>query len=227
MLRCGSAMSELYITKQAVWTEPTPDDAEAFANLKAEFPGRSARRMTRLGMMLSHVLRQLDVKEASSVVYATTYSEICTIEKFLDSFPYPSPQAFQTSIHPGGVEQYLIQNKQPIREFYPLAGGADLLIRALSTAQLCAEANVILCGGEERGTWLLETGISSRTSYAWALQLSQTRTEDTIGVIRWQGLEESEGSLGLIPGLLCALISQQPFRHEGATGGQLELVWNG
>jgi len=219
-------MRELYINKQAVWTEPAVDDAEALAELKAGFPGRSARRMTRLGMQLSQVLREMAIGEACSLVYATSYSETCTIEKFLDSFPYPSPQAFQTSIHPGGVEQFLIQNKQAVTEFFPLAGEGDLLFRALETALLCAGETVVLCGGEERGSWLKGSGISSETNYAWALATQRTRSDATVGRIAWHGLAEAEGDASVLPGFVAALQSQTAYRYRAPAGGEMELDWS-
>jgi len=219
-------MSELYIQRKAVWTEPTLNDAEALATLQAEFPGRSARRMTRLGMQLSHVLRQMEIDEASSLVYATSYSETCTIEKFLDSFPFPSPQAFQTSIHPGGVEQFLIQNKQSITEFFPLAGEDDLLIRSLDTVLLCSGQNVILCGGEELGTWLAASGVSAKANYAWALELQQQPSDGSIGRISWQGLSTAVGDPAIITNFIEALQSQSAFHYHAPEGGQLELSWS-
>lgn len=219
-------MNELWIVKKAVWTEPTADDADALTELKAGFPGRSARRMTRLGMQLSQVLGQLEVKEASSLVYATSYSETCTIEKFLDSFPYPSPQAFQTSIHPSGVEQFLIRKQQPVTEFFPLAGGGDLLFRALETALLCAGESILLCGGEERGTWLRETGISSEMNYAWAVELRRDPGGGSLGRIAWQGLAEAEGDANLMASFLQALLSQSAYHYNAPEGGELELSWN-
>ncbi len=218
-------MNKLSILKKAVWTEPSLNDEAAFAELKSEFPGRSARRMTRLGMQMSHVLRAMPITEASSLVYATSYSETCTIEKFLDSFPYPSPQAFQTSIHPGGVEQYLIQNKQAVREFLPLAGKSDLLFRALSTSLLCQSETVILCGGEERGTWLSDTGVSSEANYAWALELQAETQSGAIGEIRWQGLAEDAGDVTIMPRFLDALSNERSFRYEGGSGAEMELSW--
>lgn len=219
-------MNELYILKKAVWAEPTSNDAEALAELKAGFPGRSARRMTRLGMQLSNVLRELEIDEACSLVYATTYSETCTIEKFLDSFPFPSPQAFQTSIHPGGVEQFLIQNKQAVTELFPLAGEKDLLFRSLDTALLCVGETLILCGGEERGTWLIENGVSSETSYAWAIKAQTQPCEAALGRIVWQGLAEAEGDFDLIPAFIQALQTQSAYRYEAPEGGEMELIWN-
>jgi len=228
MRRCGLAMNKLYIIKQALWVEPAHNDPEALANLKAEFPGRSARRMTRLGMQMSHVLRGMSMSEACSLVYATSYSETQTIEKFLDSFPFPSPQAFQTSIHPGGVEQFLIQNKQSIHEFFPLAGGPDLLFRALQTALLCTGPRIIICGGEEAGTWLLEAGVSSESNYAWALELSRevAAGEDVLGVLAWSALAGGEGTGELLPDFLTALQNSEPYQYRSADGSELELNWS-
>lgn len=225
MQLCGLPMSELYIRKKAVWTEPSLNDSEALATLKSEFPGRSARRMTRLGMQLSHVLRGLEIDESCSLVYATSYSEICAIEKYLDSFPYPSPQGFQTSIHPSAVEQFLIQNKQAITEFFPLAGKEDLLFRALDLALLCQGERIILCGGEERGTWFSEVGVSSESNYAWALELSAQATADSIGCIAWSHLAEAEGETAVIIDFLKALQAEEDYVYDSADGGKMELNW--
>jgi len=228
MRRCGLAMNKLYIMKKALWVEPSPNDPDALAALKAEFPGRSARRMTRLGMQMSHVLRGMSLSEESSLVYATRFSETQTIEKFLGSFPFPSPQAFQTSIHPGGVEQFLIQNKQSIREFFPLAGGTDLLFRALQTAMLCRGSRIIICGGEETGTWLQEAGASSESNYAWALELTGAAkaSENVLGRLTWIELAGAEGASELLPDFFTALQNSKPYRYRSAEGSELELNWS-
>ncbi len=226
MQPCGLPMSELYIKKKVLWTEPEMNDPEAFAALKSEFPGRSARRMTRLGMQLSHVLRELAIDESCSLVYATSYSETCAIEKFLESFPFPSPQAFQTSIHPSGVEQFLIQNKQPITEFFPIAGEDDLLFRSLETAQLCQSETIILCGGEERGTWLTDLGVSCQTNYAWALELSTQPIADAVARLTWSGLAEAEGDAAIIVNFLKALEAEEDFHYSASNGGKMELSWS-
>lgn len=218
-------MIELYIENKAWWSEPQVDDTEAFADLKAFFPGRSARRMTRLGMMLSYVLKELSFETVDGLVYCTTYSETCTIEKFLDSFPYPSPQAFQTSIHPSGVEQFMIQHKQAIEEYFPLAGGDDLLLRGLSTVSLCQSQRVILCGGEERGTWLLDKAISSTRNYAWALALNRLETDRTIGRICLHGLGSDAGAGHLMADFIQSLQENRPFAYRPSSGTHLELSW--
>jgi len=218
-------MNELFIKRTAVWTEPAVGDPEALAELKASFPGRSARRMTRLGMQVSHVLKQLEVEGNFSLIYASSYSESLTIEKFLDSFPYPSPQAFQTSIHPSGVEQFLIQNKRSIGEFFPLAGEPTILLRALDTALLCSGETVVLCGGEERGSWLVDTGVSAEHNYAWAIEVSRTKDASMTGRIHWAGLSSEEGGQSLIFDFIEALQEKKAYRYNAPNGGQLELSW--
>lgn len=227
MRRCLFFMNELYIARTSVWTEEGPDDSQALAELKAELPRKAARRMTRLGMQMSHVLKDLSIGETSSVVYATTYSESCMIEKYLDSFPYPSPQGFQTSIHPSGVEQYLIPSKKPVLEFFPLAGEAGLMLRALDTVNLCSGEALVLCGGEERGTWLLEQGLSSEENYAWAMELSREKNADSIGVVRWSGFRNIQASELKIPAVVDAIQGRRSleFSEDGAT--YFELNWSG
>lgn len=218
-------MNELFIKKVRIWVEPEDDDGAALAALAEVFGKRVTRRMTRLGMMVSAVLKDMSVTADSSIVYATIYAETCAIEKFLRSFPYPSPQLFQTSIHPSAVEQYLIQNRQPVREFFPLAGERTLLPRALDCVRLCTGETRILCGGEERGTWLRGTGISSELNYAWALELS-TDSAAAVGVIRWAddgGLCDYED---MVPQFLEALEQQDPLRIGDSEDRYLELSWS-
>ena len=118
--------------------------------------------------MVGGALSRLDPGLEDALVYASGYAESCALEGFLDSFPTPSPTLFQTSIHPSGVQQLLIGRQRSVREFLPLSGGPLLGFHALRTAFLSRSARVLLCGGEERGTWLLEHGLASDRTFAFA-----------------------------------------------------------
>lgn len=217
-------MNKLWIHQARTWTERNPESPDELDALKAGFGARVARRMTRLGMMMSDVLSELEIAEPTSIVYATTYSETRAIEKFLDSFPYPSPQGFQTSIHPSGVEQFLIQRKHALDEYFPLAGGHDIFIRGLDSLLGCAHANLVYCGGEERGTWLEAMELSSRHNFAWALRLSAS-SEGAIGAITW----ESSGEFGPdfnICALVDAIRGREAFIYQNAESGRVELTWS-
>jgi hypothetical protein len=146
--------------------------AETRERLKALFPPGATRRMTQLGITLGAVLQPLAPGEDDTLVYASTYAETRALEGYLDSFPAPSPTLFQTSIHPSSVQQNLIQRQQPVREFLPVTGAENLPAQALLAALLADSPRIILCGGEERGGWLLEQGRASDRTFAFSLALS-------------------------------------------------------
>src|SRR5262249_2692787 len=137
-----------------------PPDSETAAGardrLRDKFPRTALRRMTHLGMLVGSTLEGAALSADGALVYATTFAEPRALEGFVASFPEASPMLFQTSIHPGGVQQVLIGRQQPIARLWPLAGRARLVEQALMTALLEPAANIVVAGGEERGTWLLE-----------------------------------------------------------------------
>jgi len=147
-------------------------DAATRERLKPLFPPGATRRMTQLGITLGAALRPLEPGENDTLVYASTYAETRALEAYLDSFPSPSPTLFQTSIHPSSVQQNLIQRQQAVRHFFPVTGGAELPAQALLVALLADTPRTILCGGEERGGWLLEQNRASDRTFAFALALS-------------------------------------------------------
>src|SRR5438477_267499 len=111
----------------------TETAAEARERLREKFPRAALRRMTHLGMLIGSSLDAVALTPDDALVYATTYAETRALEDFLTSFPAASPLLFQTSIHPGGVQQVLIGRQQPIARLWPLAGRARLAEHAVLT----------------------------------------------------------------------------------------------
>ena len=151
----------------------TEGAAEARERLREKFPRAALRRMTHLGMLLGSTLEGVALSASDAVVYASSYAETRALEDFLASFPAASPLLFQTSIHPGGVQQVLIGRQQPIARLWPLAGRVRLVEQALLTALMEPSPRVVLLGGEERGTWLLEQGMASDRAFAFGLVLTR------------------------------------------------------
>jgi len=170
---------------------------DARARYSSVFPGRSSRRMTHLGMLITMCLSKLKVSKETPVIYASAYGESETLERFIDSFPAASPAAFQSSIHPSAVEQALIPGKQVIDRFYPITCGPDLVGKGLECCFVLGEAEVILLGGEERGDWLCAHNLASHDSFAFGLQLSHQK--EGLGKVKLGALlsEDEESSLGL------------------------------
>jgi hypothetical protein len=165
-------MLERWIT--ALHTEDVGLEAPAATRdrLKDRFPKNATRRMSQLGLLVGAALEPLQPGYDDALVYASGYAETRALEGYLDSFPNPSPTLFQTSIHPSAIQQCLITGQRPIRQFLPLTGGACLPAEALLAAFLADTPRVILCGGEERGTWLLDHQRASDRTFAFALTLS-------------------------------------------------------
>jgi len=176
-------MLERWIT--ALHTEDVGLEAPAATRerLKDRFPKNATRRMTQLGLLMGTALEPLQPACDDTLVYASAYAETRALEAYLDSFPNPSPTLFQTSIHPSAVQQSLITHQRPLSQFIPLTGGSYLPAQALLTACLAQTPRVILCGGEERGTWLLEHGRASERTFAFALSLTAVETTHALGRI--------------------------------------------
>jgi hypothetical protein len=199
--------------------------AETRERLKALHPPGATRRMTQLGITLGAALRPLAPAAGDTIVYASTYAETRALESYLDSFPAPSPTLFQTSIHPSAVQQNLIQRQQALRHFFPVTGGDGLPAQALLVALLADSPRVILCGGEERGGWLLEQNRASDRTYAFALALSA----DPAGALGQISLSAAPSgaapSLLPLPVFFQHLRDRRPIDALVPPGRRLALRW--
>jgi hypothetical protein len=168
-------MPEAYLHALSLSDVADEDPAVTRDRLKDRFPRGATRRMTQLGLLIGSALEELVPQPDDTVVYASAFAETRALEGYLDSFPSASPTLFQTSIHPSAVQQALIGRQHAVKEFFPLTGRAHLVVHALQTALLApgiSGARVLVCGGEERGTWLLKQAVASERSFAFAFSLS-------------------------------------------------------
>ncbi len=192
--------------------------------LKDHFPRGATRRMTQLGLLVGNVLAPLNPGENDTLVYASEFAETQALEGYLDSFPTASPTLFQTSIHPSAVQQILIQRQQPVRTFFPMTGLTRLVAQALQVALLAETPRTILCGGEERGTWLLQSRVASARSFAFAFALTQT-SAGAIGQITLDPSRELNGEISLAD-FFDALHGRQALSLAGESGPWLTLSWS-
>ncbi len=195
---------------------------------KDRFPKNATRRMTQLGMLVGSTLEPLALTENDTVVYASGYAETRAIEGYLDSFPGASPTLFQTSIHPSAVQQALIVRQQAVRQFFPLTGGAFLPAQALQVALLAETPRVIFCGGEERGTWLLENQSASDRAFAFALALSAS-SEGALARMTLAPDDRPEPSATdlhfTLPDFFDVLRGRRPFDGLVAPALRLTIAW--
>jgi hypothetical protein len=218
-------MLERYL--QAVRTDdPVAEEPVATRErLKNNFPPGATRRMTQLGLLIGAALNDLAPTAEDTLVYATGFGESRALEAYLASFPTPSPTLFQTSIHPSGAQQALIGRQRPIREFFPLAGGAQLTAQALLTAVLAPTPRVLLCGGEERATWLTEHGVASDRTFAFALALTRDPGPSPLGKITLTPTAANSATPLPLAEWFDLLHTRRPFHGPVANGQNLTLSW--
>lgn len=225
MPRCFCTMLERYIA--AVRSEHPGDEnvAGTRERLRGAFAPGMTRRMTQLGLLVGAVVGPLEPGALDTIVYASSFGESRALEGYLESFPFPSPTLFQTSIHPSGVQQGLIGWQRSIRELWPVAAGPHLTAHALLTALLAPADRVVVCGGEERGTWLLEHGVASDRTFAFALALTRTAPTTPLGRVRLQPTSSDTGELALAA-FADLLRTRQPAAGAIAPGWNWELAWS-
>lgn len=194
--------------------------------LKEHFPRGATRRMTQLGLLVGRALDELAPRPDDAVVYASAYAETRALESYLDSFPSASPTLFQTSIHPSAVQQALIGRQHAIGEFFPLTGREHLVAHAVQTALLSPAPRVLLCGGEERGTWLLEQRLASDRSFAFALALTAEPAGALARVALAAGSETEPATAFSLPEFFGALAARSPLDLIAAPGLRLTLAWS-
>jgi len=204
---------------------PAADETAAGARtrLADKFPRTALRRMTHLGLLLGSTLEGAGLGPEDALVYASTFAETRALEDFLQSFPGASPLLFQTSIHPGGVQQVLIGRQQPIARLWPLAGQERLVEQALLTALLEPAPRVALAGGEERGSWLREHRMASDRSFAFAAVLTRDAA-GAAGRVAFTPGPEADGAAPTLESFTTALASRRPLRWSGA-GGAWSVGW--
>ena len=193
--------------------------------LKERFPRGATRRMTQLGLLVGAALDEMAPQPDDAIVYASGYAETCALEGFLDSFPGASPTLFQTSIHPSAVQQALIARQHAVGEFFPLTGRAQLVGHAVQTAFLSPAPRVLLCGGEERGTWLLAQRAASDRTFVFALALTCESAGSIARVALARTAEEQLEPEFTLPEFFDALRARRPLDLVAAPGLHLSLTW--
>jgi hypothetical protein len=205
---------------------PAADEAAAGARarLADKFPRTALRRMTHLGMLLGSTLGEAELGPDDALVYASSYAETRALEDFLQSFPAASPLLFQTSIHPGGVQQVLIGRQQPLARLWPLAGRKRLVEHALLTALLEPAPRVALAGGEERGTWLLEQNMASACAFAFCAVLTR-EPAGALGRVAFTPSPAGDEACPSLETFAQALATRQRLRWAGS-GGTWTVDWS-
>lgn len=201
---------------------PDTADPQTLAPLRATLPA-TVRRVTIMGLMVAWLTRQLSLSPDVAVIYATQYSEAHALERYLESFPLFSPLLFQTSIHPGAIQQVWIARKTPLQRLHPISGGTHIVASALQNALLCDAKQVLIIGGEEQSSWLHQHHIGSPNAFGFCLELGPQHTTGGIGTLSLK--EESTGTSPPLLNFTKHLAAKEDIPIADPNGGHYHLHW--
>lgn len=211
---------------QAIHTDDAGTEtlAETRERLKGCFAPGATRRMTQLGLVVGAALGKLGPVATDTLVYASTFAESRSLESYLDSFPAASPTLFQTSIHPSGAQQGLIGRQRSLGEVFSHSGVDQMPAQSLLTALLAPAARVLLCGGEERGDWLVNYYSAQDRTFGYALALTREPGAAPLGRLALVPTEEA----GVMKQSEWFDLLHQRRALDGpiALGWRLQLAWS-
>lgn len=219
------AVLERYLHALSLTEAGHEDLAATRERLKERFPRGATRRMTQLGLLVGAALDEVGLRADDALVYASAYAETRALEGYLESFPSASPTLFQTSIHPSAVQQALIARQNQLGEFFPLTGRAHLPAHAVQTALLASAARVLLCGGEERGTWLLERKAASDRTFAFAFSLEHNAAGALARISVEPAASDQVAQELSLPEFFDALRHRSSINVIAAPGLKLRVSW--
>jgi hypothetical protein len=218
-------MFERYLHALSLADGGDEEPAVTRERLKDRFPRGATRRMTQLGLLIGTALDEIGLRADDALVYASAFAETRALESYLDSFPAASPTLFQTSIHPSAVQQMLIGRQHAVGEFFPVTGRAHLVAHAFQAALLSSAPRVLLCGGEERGTWLLKQRAASDRSFAFAFSL-ESGDVGAMARVRLAAADPEMPACELsLPEFFDALRDRRAVDRVAAPGLHLNITW--
>ncbi len=218
-------MLERYVTALRTDDAGAETPAETRDRLRDHFARGATRRMTQLGMLIGAQVKAVEPQPHEALVYLSAYAETRALEGYLESFPTASPTLFQTSIHPSAIQQVMIGQHQPLRHFFPMAGSRHGIAQALTVALLGdPAAPTLVCGGEERGTWLLEQNAASDRTFGFVFRLSANATNALARVRLSPEVGYPVGTCPL-PQFFDTLVARRPLTLGAPSGARLTWDW--
>lgn len=177
-----------------------------------------------MGHMMAWLTKDLEISQDTAVVYVTQYSEVNALERYLAGFPSLSPLLFQTSIHPGAVQQVWISRKKELALLYPISGDTHIVASALQNALFCGAQQVLILGGEDQSSWLYKHNIGSQRAFGFCIELGPLGAPQKHGILEYR--TESIGSTPSLLSLANQFATNGDLRVADPNEGHYHLRWN-
>lgn len=199
-------------------------DPDLRKQLRGNFSPLAARRLTPLSLMLGEVTRDAAPQPADEWIFTSQFGASVSLEKYLASFPTPSPLHFQNSIQPGPLDLVNVSRQQPARQLLPVIGEKDVFGDALLAALISPAPVVHLTAGEEFEPWAADRKLGAEATLALYLKLEQNAESPLAEVAFFPG----EVDLPPPPDLAStveAILNRAPLAFTLPERGAIRLSW--
>ncbi|WP_309400999.1 hypothetical protein [Cerasicoccus maritimus] len=215
-------MNKRYATVISAYAPVQEISDEQRKALRQNFKPLAARRLTSLPLLIGELTKNTAPEPADEWLFASEFGGAVSLDKYLGSFPNPSPLHFQNSIHPGPLDLINVIRRLPARQLTPMIGGENLLGNALLAALISPADTVHLVIGEEYSAWASEQSLGSDFTFGAYLKLSQ-KAEHAMAEL----VHEPEGNAPTVSTQETAelLAHQKPLTTGLPSGGAIRLQW--
>ncbi|MGE9293006.1 MAG: hypothetical protein ACQKBW_05285 [Puniceicoccales bacterium] len=219
-------MIKRFITHLAV-AEPSRElDPERRKSLRKLFNPLAVRRMSDLSLMIGEVTNGVEGGKHDEWVYASRFGGTQSLERYLGSFPTPSPLHFQNSIHPGAFDLVSVARRRRSGMLTPLCGLDSLVADALQAALLVpADTVVHVVGGDEFEPWSSGQGWGGEMTFAFYLRLEAGVSSGAMGELSLSPNDHNDASVPELPAFHAALSDRQPLDFYQPERGVFRLTW--
>ncbi|WP_269537564.1 hypothetical protein [Cerasicoccus fimbriatus] len=166
-------MNKRYIQQVSAFAPVQELSDEVRKDLRKNFKPLAARRLTALPLILGELTKNAAPQPNDEWIFASEYGGSISLEKYLESFPTPSPLHFQNSIQPGPLDLINVVRGQSAAQLTPIIGAENLLAESLLAALISRAEVVHLAAGEEYTQWAAQHGLGSGATFGFYLRLSR------------------------------------------------------
>lgn len=182
--------------------------------------------MSDLALLLAEATAEAEPGPRDEWIYASRFGGTQSLERYLASFPTPSPLHFQNSIHPGAFDLVSVARRQRSGLLSSLCGLGSLVSDALLAALLVPERRVAhLAGGDEYEPWSSGHGWGAEETFAFYLRLEAEPGASPLGELTFIPGGEADAPEPDLPAFHAALGERRELYFAAPQRGSFRLTW--
>ncbi len=224
--RTSSPVIKRSITHLAVADPCRELDPERRKHLRKLFNPLASRRMSDLSLLIGEVTAGAEPGHRDEWIYASRFGGTQSLERYLSSFPTPSPLYFQNSIHPGAFDLVSVARRERSGMLTPLCALDTLVADALLAALLVPTDTVAhLVGGDEYEPWSSGHGWGAIETFAFYLRLEAGSPAAALGELSFDPEEQTGETVPDVAAFHGGLSARRDWEFHLPERGTFRVAW--